>query len=91
MSSGSEMNLPSHLLPVPPIEPDQDYTAYRAVPDLSYSPMLFRTTSKNASSRQDKDTVALVPVKLETIEVNIPLRVYPSATPFKPPVAVFSA
>ena len=93
-----------HLLPLPSIHPHQQYTSYRAVPDLSFLPTLFQSPEAQAASEKlgsspsmdgQKDgpnsgeTVVLMPTKIETVEVNIPLRVYPSATPFRPHVSTF--
>lgn len=95
-----------HLLPLPSIHPHQQYTSYRAVPDLSFIPTLFQSPEAQAATEklglaiEDRDvdisgagqgeTVVLMPTKIETVEVNIPLRVYPSATPFRPHVSTFS-
>lgn len=111
-----------HLLPVPPAYAEQQYTSYRAIPDLSFVPTLFSTpealaaqdnlaglTSSPAlgSAEDDKrpqhgrtrsgagiasmeEKVVLMPSKIETVEINIPLRVYPSATPFRAPIATFN-
>jgi hypothetical protein len=114
-----------HLLPLPSIHPHQQYTSYRAVPDLSFIPTLFQSPEAQAQSgkmgggslslngneddlafnsggnRSDGnndvataggqgETVVLMPTKIETVEVNIPLRVYPSATPFRPHVSTFA-
>lgn len=100
-----------HLLPLPSIHPHQQYTSYRAVPDLSFIPTLFQSpeaqaaTEKLGLAAEDRDvvmgpsngggsgrgeTVVLMPTKIETVEVNIPLRVYPSATPFRPHVSTFA-
>lgn len=85
----------SHFLPMPQLEPDQEYTAYRGVPDLSFVPTLFQTPDTlsspgNSRKARQEETVVLLPAKIETVEVSIPLRVFPSATPFRPPIAVFS-
>lgn len=95
-----------HLLPLPSVHPHQQYTSYRAVPDLSFIPTLFQSPEAQAASEklglaaEDRDidvhqsgqgeTVVLMPTKIETVEVNIPLRVYPSATPFRPHVSTFA-
>lgn len=97
-----------HLLPVPSVTPDQQYTSYRAVPDLSFVPTLFQTpdaqepgqlaspalgvpaggkTGTGAAKREE--AVVLMPAKIETVEIAVPLRVYPSATPFRAPVSSF--
>lgn len=90
-----------HLLPLPSIHPHQQYTSYRAVPDLSFIPTLFQSpevqaqasasspSNSNKSGGQQTETVVLMPTKIETVEVSIPLRVYPSATPFRPHVSMF--
>lgn len=39
---------------------------------------------------QPGEAVVLMPTKIETVEISIPLRVYPSATPFRSPVATFN-
>jgi hypothetical protein len=92
-----------HLLPVPPISAEQQYTAYRAVPDLAFLPTLFQSPEAQALSQQHgqigspsigssgklDEAVVLMPTKIETVEIAIPLRVYPSATPFRSPMSTF--
>ena len=36
-----------------------------------------------------EEAVVLMPTKIETVEISIPLRVYPSATPFRSPASTF--
>ena len=103
-----------HLLPVAPIGPHQQYTSYRAVPDLSFVPTLFQTPEAQEQAQlgspalgglsgsgsgagagtgtgvaKREEAVVLMPAKIETVEMAVPLRVYPSATPFRAPVSSF--
>lgn len=74
VSSGSHHLLPANPLPTP------GYTAYKAVPDLSYSPVLFQS-GVEAAYGAGKETggvvgsTVLMPTKVEVVECSIPIKV----------------
>lgn len=86
-----------HLLPVAAVSPEQQYTSYRAVPDLAFLPTLFQSAEAqkqhaaagSPTLAKAEEAVVLMPTKIETVEIAIPLRVFPSATPYRSPMSIF--
>ncbi|GAA5974982.1 hypothetical protein JCM11641_006789 [Rhodosporidiobolus odoratus] len=48
-------------------------------------------SSPRSQSPLGNGSVVLVPAKVETVECSIPIKVYPSNTPFRPTVTIFDA
>jgi len=111
----------THLMPtLGPRDASPAHTAYRAVPDLGFVPVLFsgkeappappspgplqrtaggaahthrraESSAVQAAAKAVKASVVLVPAKVDTVECNVPVKVYPGNTPFRPVVTVFEA
>ena len=69
--------------------PEAQQLAQRQQDELSgRSPAMNGGSATKKTTAMD-EAVVLMPTKIETVDINIPLRVFPSATPFRSPVSTF--